>query len=720
MTRQYLVSTAAVVALFTGSAVAGSAFAQTASKATSSVQLEEVLVTAQKRSENLQSVPIAITSVSAGVLKSAGVLTTSDLGMVVPSVSFNQSAGAIQTYIRGIGTAISIGGNEASVATYVDGVYYASSTASVLLLNNISQISVLKGPQGTLFGRNATGGVIQITTRDPSQEFQGEANATIGNYGTYGVSAYVTGGITPNLAADLAIRYYDQTEGLGKNLFSGQDVSKERDFSARSKWKAELGPATTATLIVDYQDINAVSPAMRPAGTSPTLIGPFTGGRFDENSNIVKPHQGVRQYGASLDLRHDLGPVKLVSITAYRHSAWKNLFDSDTMPLDIFSVDYSSHDAQFSEELQIVSNDNTRLKWVAGLYYLDAYGTIDPVVVGGTLINMFQTINSRQTTKSIAAFVQGTYAFTDRTSLTVGFRETGDTKTIHGSGKIFVPSPGITIPQGPYEAEATVYKPTWRIALDHKLTDDVMAYVSYNHSFKNGGYDPAQNAVAKYFVPEVLDAYEIGLKSELFDRRVRFNTAGFYYDFKNPQLNTIVNSLPAVYNGTGAKVYGIDLDMTALLTEGLTVTAGLSALHGRYEAFPTTHTILTPMGVVQGPDVSADGKKLQNTPAFQAKLGGNYLMHLANENTLDFSVNYSYQSKMFVSPENRLFQPGYSLVNASVTWSSDEAGRYTAQLWGKNLGDTVYATELHSEVGLVDLEVAAPGRTFGVTLGTKF
>lgn len=676
-------------------------------------ELPEIVVTAQKRVENLQIVPIAITTVDADLLNKSGVQSTHDLNMVVPSVSFNENAGTVSTYIRGIGTAVSNGGNESSVATYVDGVYYASAASAVLSLNNISQISVLKGPQGTLFGKNATGGVIQITTRDPTQEFHAEANGTFGNLSTYGVSGYVTGGITPGLAADLAVGFHDQTRGFGKNLFSGRDVNKERDLSLRSKWKAELGSETTATVILDYQGAKQANPAFRP------LV--FNGGDFNTNSNIAQPIIDITQWGTSLDLQHDFGPVKLVSISAYRHSLWKANFDSDSLPIDILTLDLNQRDEQFSQELQLVSNDQSKLEWVVGLYYFNAYGTLDPAVVGGTISNFFQTILTKQKTRSIAAFGQASYAFTPTTSLTLGFRATSDKKSIDGSGKLFIPVPGITRPLGPYSAEATVNKPTWRISLDQKLSPHVMAYVSYNRGFKSGGYDPTQIAAPSYFAPEVIDAYELGVKSELFDRRLRLNAAGFYYDYKDPQLNTLINSLPHIYNGAGAKVYGIDLDMTALVTKGLTFTAGLSGIHGRYEDFPVIQTIVTPTTVVVlGPNISAKDKMLQNTPSFQAKLGADYLKRLPNDNTVDVSVNYSYQSRTYAAPENRLTEAPFSLVNAAVTWASDPSGRFSVSLWGKNLTNEVYYAEFGTQVNVGDFSWIAPGRTYGATVGVKF
>ncbi|MCJ8159006.1 TonB-dependent receptor [Sphingomonas sp. LaA6.9] len=693
---------------------------QTEAEGPSDGGLAEIVVTAQKRAENLQDVPIAVTALSADALSAKGVGSVIDLNSVVPGLSYTTQAAAASPRIRGVGTAIATGGNENAVSTYVDGVYYASAPASVLSLNNIAQITVLKGPQGTLFGRNATGGLIQITTRDPGQDFEGQAKLTYGNHDTYGGDLYLSGGLTTGLAADLAVHYLNQSDGFGTNLFNGKDVNKSRDFSVRSKWKAELGSDTTATVILDYTDSKSIIPAYRPVtGVLPITGVPFTGGKFDVNSN-VQPHSKVEQYGGSLELRHDFGDVELVSITAYRHSDWDIRFDSDSLPQDLINADILQLDRQFSQELQLVSNGSGPFNWVLGAYYFNARGGFEPGVVAGPGLNFVSTIDTRQRTKSFAGFAQGTYRFTDQTSLTLGVRLTSEKKSIEGSGDFFVINPGIHVPQGPYEASDTVTKPTWRIALDHKLTDDVMIYGSYNRGFKSGGFDPASSGSAKSFKPEVLDAFEIGLKSEFFDRRVRLNGAAFYYDYRDIQLNTFQNGLLAIYNGDSAKIYGLDLDATAVPIDGLTLTAGVSLLHGRYGDFPITQTALLPNGGVTAlPNISADGKRLQNVPDYQFNAGFDYKIPL-DTGSISLAADFFHSGRWYSTPENRLNQKAYSLVNGSIAWFIDTDEKYSVRLWGRNLFNVAYADQLTTQIPITDFVTIGRGRTFGATLDIKF
>jgi iron complex outermembrane receptor protein len=682
--------------------------------------LEEIVVTAQRRAENLQNVPIAVTALSADSLETQGIGDVKQLATAVPGLTYTTQGDVGAPRIRGVGVAFAGAGNENSVSTYVDNVYYASAPASVLSFNNISQIAVLKGPQGTLFGRNATGGLIQITTRDPSQTFGGAADVTVGNLNTYGGNLYVTGGLLDNLAADLAVHFKDQIDGFGKNLFDGHNVNNTRESLLRSKLKAELGAATTATLILDYGKTRGTTDAYRPLYGSLPLDGkPYTGGPFDIDSNI-DPLSTVTQYGASLDVAHDLEFARIVSITAYRHSDLHAVFDADAQPENYLSLQVREPDRQYSEELQLVSDTTGPLSWQTGLYYFWASGGYAPVVIPIPLDSIVSTVNTYQTTSSEAAFGQGTYAFTQWTSLTLGARLTSETKRIDGSGSVYLDGLGASIPAGPYHDSITVTQPTWRVALDHKLSSDVMTYVSYNRGFKSGGFDPGSTTVAVPFRPEVLDAYEVGAKTELLDRRVRANLAAFYYNYRNIQLNSFSNGLNSIYNGKSATIYGLDMDLTAAATDHLTFTGGLSLLHDRFGDFPISRTAQLPTGgLVALANESAADKRLQFTPDWQADLGAQYEIPLRSGSFV-LATDYFHSAKWYSTPENRTYQPAYNLVNASATWLVGHDERYSVRLWGRNLGNVAYAEQVVVEVPVADYAKMAEGRTFGVTLGTKF
>ena len=317
--------------------------------------IQDIVVTAQKRSERLQNVPIAITALSSDALASKGLASTIDITAATPGLNFTEVAGQASPRIRGVGTTNTFGGNENSIATYVDGVYYASSNSTILSLNNIDQVAVLKGPQGTLFGRNATGGLIQITTLDPTHEFSGKASATYGNLKTVAVSIYLTGGLTERISGNLAVNYDNQMEGFGRNLFNGRDVNKTRDLSIRAKLKFDLGAATTLMLSADYDTVDAAVPDHRPTyGSLPITRIPFTAGGWDANSNI-QPLYANQQGGISATLTHHFNGFDLTDIAAYRRAQTHVVLDVDGLPIAVVSPNSIYKDEQYSNEKQVVS-----------------------------------------------------------------------------------------------------------------------------------------------------------------------------------------------------------------------------------------------------------------------------------------------------------------------------------------------------------------------------
>jgi iron complex outermembrane receptor protein len=484
------------------------------------------------------------------------VVSLTDLGTVTPGLVFPTSGIGGSPRLRGVGTQISVGGNENSVATYVDGVYYPSAAANVMAFNSVAQVAVLKGPQGTLFGRNATGGLLQITTRDPGQTFNGSAQVGYGNRNTYSGNAYLGGPIGSNLAADIAVDYRNREDGFGVNLFNGKKVGTLETFAVRSKWKAQLGKSTTATLIGDYSKLKGAFPAYRPVPGELTLIGPpLVGNKFDVNSD-VQPMSDSEEYGVSLNLSHEFGGFKLVSISAYRHSDWKFDFDSESLPLPILSANGAVPDKMFSQELAAGLQRRREARLGAGALLLQPQEWLRAGSSGRACAGFpagFQ--HTGRTPNPSPADGQMTYRISDATAFTAGLRLTTEKKSYLAEGVFRNLSPAFNAPLGPTADSKKVTKLTWRASLDHHLSKDVMVYASYNRGFKSGGYDPTSVAVASYIRPEVLDAFEVGVKSDLLDRHLRINAAGYYYDFKDIQLNTYINGLPAVYNGKSAKSF---------------------------------------------------------------------------------------------------------------------------------------------------------------------
>ncbi|WCP15929.1 Vitamin B12 transporter BtuB (plasmid) [Sphingobium sp. AntQ-1] len=293
------------------------------------VGLEDIIVTAQRRSENAQKVPIVVATVTAKTLQAAGVLDVTSLNVAIPGLQVRNAVGFSSPNLRGVGTNQVGAGFENPIATYVDGVYYGSASASLMSFNNIEQIEVLKGPQGTLFGRNATGGLIQVTTREPTATPTFMGSFSYGNYDTIHTDAYVGGGILPNVNADVAVQYGYQGKGWGTNLTTGRDVYKtDIDFAVRSKWVFTPGESTKLTVIADYSELRSSKSAtgLIPgtyAFPGPGVVPPATFSNPWDVETDYQPGIATKAGGASLRIDQDMGDLNLVSVTAYRKSTFR-------------------------------------------------------------------------------------------------------------------------------------------------------------------------------------------------------------------------------------------------------------------------------------------------------------------------------------------------------------------------------------------------------------
>jgi iron complex outermembrane receptor protein len=682
--------------------------------------IQEVIVTAQRRGENLQSVPLTVSAITADAAERMGITDTTSLTAAVPGLDFSRQANAATPFIRGVGATSSLIGNEASVATYVDGVYISAPQAALFSLNNIEQIEVLKGPQGTLFGRNATGGVLQIITREPSHDTHVDVQAGYGNYRTSTGSLYATTEITPDLAADIALYGYNQGKGWGINVSAGGDAFKEKDYSGRTKWLWTPGSTTKVTLSADF----GVSQGEQGVGLSPLpgtigLDGVTSNSGFYNTAVDPNDQYKTTQYGGSIKIEQDLGWSRLMSITAARRSRSPFQLDQDATPLPLIGADIQGRDRSFSQELQLLSTTQSKLQWIAGLYYLNDVSGYQPLGLTGLALGglPYSDIFSTQKLRSYSGFGQATIEVVEATHLTMGVRYTSDHRSIAGDTVVPVGPGGAPVAIMPSSQTATFSKPTWRLALDHQFTDEILGYVSYNRGFKSGVFDSLAyaNPAVK---PEVLDAYEAGVKSEFFNKRLRINAAAFDYKYKDIQIDQLKEGVSTLLNAAKAKIYGADLDVTYVPASGLTLGSGIEFLHARYDAFPNA-PLYTPLPT--GGDLSssfdATGKTAVRSPDFVGNFTVDYRYTLL-QGTVDFSAGDYYNSGFYWNPDNRVKQTAYNLVNSSLTWTAPKQ-IWDVRVWGKNLlSRRYYSFETDQSFG-DDASPAAP-LTFGIAFGYHY
>ncbi|MGQ0696628.1 MAG: TonB-dependent receptor [Panacagrimonas sp.] len=697
--------------------------------------IEEITVTAQRREQNLQDVPISISAVTAESLQAMGVDGTEDLAAASPGLILTRQFGGATPYIRGVGTPSALGGNESAVALYIDGIYVPQLTALTFSFNNIERVEVLKGPQGTLFGRNATGGLIQVVTREPTSSPTLITGLSYDDYQTAEATLYVSNGLTENISGDFAVFYADQGEGYGTNKFNGDEIYAREELGLRASVSLKGTSATRARLSFDYTDIDSSLGVARQADRGALTIG----GQgpepdyWDINSNY-DPLFTMEGFGSSLKVSHDFESVQLVSLTGYREGDSVFLIDQDATPAPLVDAIVKDDSTTITQELQLQSTASGPLNWIVGLYYYDFDVDYSVRTEGGALAPLggLQIVESTMDTTSLAAYAQATYALTETTNLTLGIRYTADEREFEGTftrPNATAPVPAFAVGTAP--DEQTQEEPTWRLALDHKFNDDVLGYVSYNRGFKSGVYtmiNPNDDPVDS----EVVDAYEVGLKTDLLERRVRLNTSVFYYDYEDLQVQTIEQGNIRLNNAAKARLSGAEIELTALPTDQLEINVGLALLDSEYTDFPNgDSTAPNPAGgnfscrtgqAVATPSCpesvrptlsaqTADGKDVARAPDFTGSLSGRYGIPIA-AGEVGLSASAVYNGGFYWEPDNRAEQDAYTLFNAQVDWRSPSE-RYRVYVFGKNLGDEEYSQFL-SGGSFGDIVSAAPPRTFGL------
>ncbi len=716
-----------------GSASAAKGAPATSPTSPASAQLADIVVTAQRRSENLQKVPISVIALSGDALESKGVTDLPAMRVAVPGLNFQSIQGLATPRLRGIGSSASGPGIEPEVAVYVDGVYYASAAASLFSFNNVAQVAVLKGPQGTLFGRNAVGGLVQITTVDPTQEVHARGEIGYGNYDTIKGKIYLSGGLAPNVAMDFAAQATHQGKGYGTNLFNGQDTRKtDHDVALRSKLLFTPGSTTRITLSGDFADSDGTQGSIRlePGSTPNPATGPAYGGSVWDINNDVQGFVKTRSYGGSAKLEQKVGGgITFMSLSALRFLDYSNALDLDATPKAYQAVVKYQADRQFSQELQLQSRSGGKFQWTLGAYYFDLKSSYDPnnfllfynnnPAPPNALFPLVGTSTySTQTAKSFAGYAQATYEILPSTHVTGGFRYTYEKRTLTGYvvQHFTSPRPDATL-AAVNPAGVTVKKPTFRIGLDTQATPDVLLYASFNRGFKSGGFNSgAINDPA--YRPEILDAYEAGFKSQFLNHRGSLNASVFYYKYKDIQTQRLNNGALGIINGASATLKGLDVDAAFAVTSSFHLTGSFEILDGKYGTF-----LAAPISTVAGgtPVIIGDvsGNRLPVASKFTSTLGANYTARLSNGSKLEPSTTLYYNSGWFTEPDNKIRQKRFAELSATVRWTSSD-DRYNVSLWGANLTNAksrANATTLAFGNHVVSFN---PPRTFGITAGFKY
>jgi iron complex outermembrane receptor protein len=723
--------------------------------------IPDIIVTAQRREENLQKAAIAVSAVAGDALLKNSISQATDLTRLVPSLQIAPASALTQIYLRGVGTFGSNAFAEQGVAFNLDGVYLSRPAAPAGLFYDLERIEVLKGPQGTLYGRNATGGAINVITAKPKLgELGGNLNAEYGNYNAIKASGAVNVPIGEHVAFRLAGQYAKH-DGYYSDGYDDEDIQ-----AVRGQLRGETGTGLDATLSIDYAHVGGkgsggtIMPLLdgknRLGPSDPRVIAEYLSraptAPVPQFTARNDGYQDNKFFGASMTINADLGFAKLTVIPAYRKTDLDFLGYASS-----FLIDITENSDQMSLETRL-SNKSGPLNWVLGGYYFTEQVTANQFfdqASNGT------RINSRLNTDSYAFFGQGTWSLTDTFRLTGGVRYTQETKmqTTEAHTLPFVGFvPGVfplvpiilDIPSFP-KTDVTFSKVTWKAGVEFDLGPRSLLYASVATGFKSGALYAAEGV--NYSRPETLRAYTIGSKNRFFDNKLQLNVEAFYWDYKDQQITHLgavqVASTPggpifgpvfATENAGAATIYGAEAELQFQPTPDDLITANVQYLHARYDSlqyqfYSTTGaapvvgcaTALTSQigasPTAQIYNVNCSGRPVVNAPTWSINAGYQHTFSLGDSGRVIAGADTRIESSRYLSIDYLALgrQGSYMMSNARLTYETAN-GRYSLTGFINNLENRlVFSNSLQSPVksGTIYNQLRPP-RTYGVRASVKF
>ena len=753
-----LAATSSIVSMTAMALVlAPSAFAQ-------DTGIDEVVVTAQKRSQSVQDVPITISAFDADDIEALGITSSGDIAPFVSNLEIGLPSGRGNQpliSIRGVGLNDFNTNNSGPNGIYVDEVYISSPSAQTFAVFDLERIEVLKGPQGTLYGRNTTGGAINYIAAKPTDDLSVTLRQSIASFSTYQTEGAVSGPLGDRVKGRLAFSA-NSSDGFSKNLLTGEDVNGAGDFAGRGivtfdptdklSLRLTVQGGKVDTLPTEYRFLGATDGAGGVCTTPQIVAGQCVdaygyGGASDfyDGSYNRREHLRVDSLGGSLRADYDFAGATLTSITAYDTNDKLHPEDTDTGPLRLLEIDYGVESKTFTQELRLAGGNDAR-HWLAGLYFLDekldqdqsvfVFLDLDTLLGAGAgdgVSQIGRSINN-QKTRSYAAFGQTDFAIAEDLRLTLGARYTSETKDFDAHGQIAFQGVGAgSGVMGPFADIFAVKRDisddafSGRIALDWKPAENTLVFGSVSTGYKSGGFnggflssDPTE-AIAQLnpIRPETVIAYEAGFKWDGLDNRLRVNGAVFYYDYTDLQ---VFNLIPAVPGGTGfpvqvldnaesATIEGAELEVIAQPTENLTLSANLGLLDAKVGHFVT------------GAGEDFTDNRLALSPKLKFSGVANYRIPLASNGEINLQASASYRGDQFFDIRNDplLQQEAYWLVDARIGYETPN-GRWSVAAFGRNLTGEKYvnfAVNLTSTFGLLQQTVGAP-RVGGVEVAYRY
>jgi iron complex outermembrane receptor protein len=751
-----MLATSCAVLLATG------ANAQQAGQADKPDQLSDIVVTAQKRSQSARDVPITMSVLSGDALARQNAQSVTDAAQLVPNIQVNYGLGQNAFNVRGIGLQQFSSNFDSPVAVHVDEVYLSKSFMSNLLLFDIDRLEVLKGPQGTLFGRNTTGGSVNFYTNKPTSTFTAGGTVGYDNYRTVRTEAYVSGPLTDTISVRLSGMYNNQGKGYYHNVTTNRDEGYEKKFALRAQlqWK---GPSTTILLTGTYgQDNSNLPPYLTPgtftpqsmAAGSPTLCADYlngtvnggdascvrSDGTYPGSKNPYISHGNVTHRGASRGsgitgrLTQDLGFADLTAISSYQYYLRRTQEDSDGNPAPSIETYYWNRINQFTQEVRLTSKGGGAWNYVLGGFYEhDAFLNNDYLTIAGATVPGDYSAFGQHLDAG-ALFFHNEVKVAPTLTLIAGARYSYEKLALSGgtfagvgrtSSYPIVPTQivgtlslaSLAENGGRRTDENVSFKVgmQWRPHLASNFVDDLMIYGTVSTGFRSGGFNAeyaAPQVALTSLAPETVTAYEAGFKSAIAGRTLQINGAVFRYDFRNGFMNvdSAFTPVPVTINAAKIMTYGAEADVRWLAARGLDFSASVGWLDPKIDS-----------------DITVGGKSLKgfrpvNSPHWTLSGGVNYTRPISDTLKLGASLDGSYRSSQYMSSVNAPsnLQAGYWIVNGQIRLAQID-DHWTVSAWVKNLTKTKYWTYVNDlpAFGFI-IEVYGAPRTFGGTLGFKF
>ena len=686
--------------------IAQTANSETPLAAKDTAVIEEVIVTPQRRPESLQKTPVSVTALSSEALESRQVTSVLDIAAQVPNLRIEPVTGlsnASRVFMRGVGEDQSSPTTDAAIGLYVDGVYYPRTLGALFDLVDVQRIEVLRGPQGTLYGRNTSGGAIKIITRDPGDTLEGTAEWTAGNFGRQQMRAAVSGPMGPSLRGSLSVLQQSR-DGTSIDSTLGIDVNRKNLNSVRGKLILDASDNLEIKMVID-QTTDTGNVGVGTSGFTGIPANLFT---TTANSN---PAGYLRTRGTALTATYVKGDYTLTSISAWRDLKNYGTLDNDAEARTILHFGFDADQKQFSQEVTMAAKWG-RVQGILGAYWFDEDNIYASNNISGSRANAAAAVTSTagvttQGSTSSALFGQATYSLTDEFRVTAGGRQTNDKKTFVDA----YAARGLR-----FAAEKSWSAFTPRLGADYQISKELFLFSSYSKGYKAGGFNRSTVAVTALtpYDQEGVTTFEAGVKSDLLDGRLRTNVTYFSNDYKALQLSAFdpATNVSRRFNAASATTSGVEIEVTAIPMKGLRTYATLGYLDARYDSF---------FDRIGGVMTDVSYLRLKGAPRTTGSLGFSWLMPVGVPGSVRLNADVSHRSWMENNVANTpiIASPAVNLLNASLVWNSVD-GHWTTTLAGKNLTNKSYIGAGLYIAGTTTVLYPADPRTVSASVRYRF